>query len=358
MEQSAMVPAERKFNMVRVDTDAIRRAMERLGFDNSSLGDKSNVERRTVAKLLRTGEVRNDCFEAIVKALGGQRDDYLADPIRVVGHRRSHYGLPPTEEWEVDDSIPCSEWVKASNGLQYRICRMRHLTIENHFGRGKFYDLLGVKKVLRDELKHQFERHAVVGATVGPSRNMSQLYSCVRVGNGEGWWVIDRWIEGSTLEHCLKNGPWPRSDLPRLMKEILNGLAAVHSHDIVLREMTPGRVLIPDRKSPPVLTDFEMAKLFNGAPTVRNGEWPENPYRAPEVDSGVVAPSADLFSWAVIMLHAATGILPEEKRLKETLVSAKLPAQVTEVVQKSLLSSPRNRPQDCATVRRALGKWS
>ncbi|HRA88885.1 MAG TPA: hypothetical protein PK992_12465, partial [Planctomycetaceae bacterium] len=90
----------------------------------------------------------------------------------------------------------------------------------------------------------------------------------------------------------------------------------------------------------------------------KNGVWPENPYRAPEVDSGQVAPSADLFSWAVILLHAATGTVPDEKRLKEMLVSAKLPAQVTEVVQKCLSSSPSRRPQDCETVRRALGKWS
>lgn len=156
------------------------------------------------------------------------------------------------------------------------------------------------------------QRVADVGATVGTNPNVSQLYSCVRVGDGEGWWVIDRWIEGKTLEHRLENGPWPRSDLPRLMKQLLNGLAALHSHNIVLREMTPARVLIPEGKRPPILTDFEMAKIFNGTPTVRNGVWPPNPFRAPEVESGKVGPSADLFSWAVVLLNAATGIAPDE----------------------------------------------
>jgi serine/threonine protein kinase len=353
-----MSRTERKHTMVRVDVDAIERAISKSRFSRSSLAEAAGLNRDTIYALLEKGEVRDSTFEAVVKALGGEANDYLADPSPVTGRPRSPYGLPPTEEWEVDDSIPCSDWVKAANGLQYRICRMRHLTIENHLGRGKFYDLLGVRKDLRDELKHQLERHAVVGATVGANPNVSQLYSCVRVGDGEGWWVVDRWIEGSTLEHRLQSGPWPRSDLPRLMKELLNGLAALHSHSIVLREMTPARVLIPEGKRPPILTDFEMAKFFNGAPTVRNGVWPRNPFRAPEVESGQVGPSADLFSWAVMLLNAATGIAPDERRLKEAVVSAKLPAQVTEVVKKCLSSSPSRRPDDCESVRRALRKWS
>ena len=346
----------KKYTQVPVDVHAIERMRKSLGIPLSVLQTRGIIHRHTYASMMDSGEVRIDCFDGLVEAFGAKRDDLLAAPLPAKQRPESQYAFPSTEEWEVDRSSQPTEWRKAANGLQYRIFRMRHRTIADHFGRGKFYDLLGVQK--RDELKHQLERHAVVGMTVGPNPNVSQLYSCVRVGNGASWWVIDRWIEGSTLEHCLQNGSWPQSDLPRLMKEILNGLAAVHSHDIVLREMTPGRVLIPEGKGPPVLTDFEMAKLFNGAPTVKNGVWPENPYRAPEVDSGQVAPSADLFSWAVILLHAATGTVPDEKRLKEMLVSAKLPAQVTEVVQKCLSSSPSRRPQNCETVRRALGKWS
>lgn len=303
--------------MVKGEAHAIDRVRKRLGIPLSVLQDKNIIHRQTYGSMMKSGEVRNDCFEGLVKALGGVRDDFLSDPLSGSQRPESQYEFPSTEEWEVDRSTIPSEWLKAANGLQYRIFRMRHRTIADHFGRGKFYDLLGVRKNLRDELKHQLERHAVVGATVGPNPNVSQLYSCVRVGDGASWWVIDRWIEGSTLEHRLQNGPWPRSDLPRLMKEILNGLAALHSHNIVLREMTPCRVLIPEGKSHPVLTDFEMAKLFNGAPTLRNGVWPRNPFRAAEVESGQVTPSADLFSWAVLLLNAAMGVAPDEKRLKE-----------------------------------------
>jgi hypothetical protein len=196
--------------MVRVDVEAIERAMSKSRFSKSGLAKVADVHRDTIYALLEKGEVRDSTFELIVSALGGEAADYLADPVRAPGRARAPYGLPSTEEWEVDDSVPCSEWTKAANGLQYRVCRMKHLTIANHFGRGKFYDLLGVRKDLRELLKHQLERHARVGATVNPSPHLPQTYSCVRAGQGEGWWVIDRWIDGQPLRVRLTSGPWLR----------------------------------------------------------------------------------------------------------------------------------------------------
>jgi serine/threonine protein kinase len=235
---------------------------------------------------------------------------------------------------------------------------MRHLEIADHFGRGKFYDLLFVRKDLRDELKHQLERHAVVGKTVETSPYLPQLYSCVRVPTGVGWWVIDRWIEGSSLDASLSAGPLPRNALPRLMKDILNGLAVLHSHSIVLRELNPACVLIPTNKRPAMITDVEMAKLLNGGPTVRNGIWPPSPFRAPEVESNQVTPAADLFSWAVVLLNAATGHVPDSKRISGLVTEAALPDAVSEVVRKCLKSAPTNRPQDCRTVQKAIAKWA
>lgn len=353
-----MTRQDRKHVLVRVDVEAIERAISKSRFSKSGLAKKAGVDRDTVYALLEKGEVRDSTFEAIVTALGGEAADYLADPVRVAGRVRSPFGLPSTEEWEVDDSVPCSEWLRAANGLQYRICRMKHMTIAHHFGRGKFYDLLGVRKDLRETLKHQLERHARVSMSVQPNPHLPQLYSCVRAGQGEGWWVIDRWIEGKTLEERLSSGPWPRKELPTLMKRILQGLAHLHSHKIVLRELNPGCVLISNEKAQPVITDLEMAKLFDGVPTVRNGSWPSSSFRAPEVESDQVAPSADLFSWAAVLLNLATGHVPNLVQIKEAIAEAALPDAVTDVVKKCLSSAPSRRPQDCESVRKAISKWT
>ena len=234
------------------------------------------------------------------------------------------------------------------------------MTIAHHFGRGKFYDLLGVRKDLRETLKHQLERHARVSMSVEPNPHLPQLYSCVRAGQAEGWWVIDRWIEGKTRVPvtALLRIPWPRKQLPTLMKRILQGLAHLHSHKIVLRELNPGCVLISSEKAQPVITDLEMAKLFDGVPTVRNGSWPSSSFRAPEVESDQVAPSADLFSWAAVLLNLATGHVPNLVRIKEAIAEAALPDAVTDVVKKCLSSAPSRRPQDCESVRKAISKWT
>jgi serine/threonine protein kinase len=141
------------------------------------------------------------------------------------------------------------------------------------------------------------------------------------------------------------------------MRGILRGLALLHSHNVVLRELNPGCILIASETAQPVITDLEMAKLLDGAPTVRNGSWPMSPFRAPEVDSGQATPAADLFSWAAVLLNVATGREPRVTSIKEAIAEAELPDAVTDVVKKCLSSAPSRRLQDCESVRKAISKW-
>ena len=63
------------------------------------------------------------------------------------------------------------------------------------------------------------------------------------------------------------------------MREIAGGLSALHRAQIVMRELAPSRVLLAKSDGRAVLTDFELAKLLAGGPTVSPGEeWPEDPY--------------------------------------------------------------------------------
>ena len=88
------------------------------------------------------------------------------------------------------------------------------------------------------------------------------------VANDEGWWVIDAWVGEKTLADYLRAASWPRERLPRLLLEIARGLEALHNAGIVFRELAPSRVLISDKDGGAVLTDFELAKLLDGAPSV------------------------------------------------------------------------------------------
>lgn len=52
-----------------------------------------------------------------------------------------------------------------------------------------------------------------------------------------------------------------------------------------------------------VLTDFELAKLLDGSSSV-SSEWPEDTYRAPEVDGGWATVQSDLYSLGQVVLAA------------------------------------------------------
>ena len=71
-------------------------------------------------------------------------------------------------------------------------------------------------------------------------------------------------------------------------------------------------MLLRESNDRPILTDLELAKLGEGQPTVSPDEWPDDPYRALEVSGdGPVDARADIYSWARIFMHAATGCLDE-----------------------------------------------
>jgi serine/threonine protein kinase len=348
----------RKFTQVNVDIDAIERLRSKAGYSLTDIDDKGVMHPDTYRSMQEFHNVRSDKFDLLVALFGVERNDLLMDRVDGAPRKQAPYGLPSTEEWAVDESFPPSGWKTSLNGLQYRICRMQHVAIADHFARGKFYDLLSVRRDLRVELHNHLQRHAVVAKNVGSCAHLGQLLSCVPAAAGDGWWVIDRWIDGRSLHDLISEGSVPSEKLPQLMKDILEGLSVLHSHSIILRELNPECVLLPAKWQPAVITDFEMAKLHGGAPTVRPKYWPSGPFRAPELESDQVTPATDIFSWAAILLYAATGVKPDDSNWRRAIATADLPSAVVEIVQQCLSSLPSGRPKDCDAVRKAISKWT
>jgi len=185
----------------------------------------------------------------------------------------------------------------------------------------------------------------------------------------EGWWVVDRWIGSSSLADYLgsatsnearKITPWASAELPRLMKEIAAGLSVLHGAGVIMRELAPSRVLIADADAQPVLTDFELAKMLTGVPTVSPSEpWPDDPYRAPEIERGEVSFASDLYSWGRILVHVACGHLPPADGGKDVdaLTRVGLPKAVWSMARHCLAERPQDRPQSAAVVQQAIRRW-
>ncbi len=147
------------------------------------------------------------------------------------------------------------------------------------------------------------------------AQRIARNRTVIPLGNDSAWWVLDYWMEGVPLESLL----YPPQNLShsivkQMGTEILLGLDELHSHDIVMRELTPDRVLVSKDYQKCTLTDFEMAILTQGTTSV-SGRWKDgSPYLAPENsdDSDYarkpeIVRRRDMYSWAAIMAELLTG---------------------------------------------------
>jgi serine/threonine protein kinase len=325
----------------------------------SALDDENNprsVSRNTVDKAFReegvwpgNAQAIADFFEHSVIELLAPHDPRYEPPAAIM------QGI----EWEWErEAILQPGGFRASNGLHFFVCRMKHRHIPHRLGRGKFYLLSALPRSEREEMHARVQRHAEVCSRIGTHPNLAENESTTPVQGGEGWWIVDRWIESQPLSEILEMGRLPAEKLASLMKGIAEGLSALHRAQIVMRELAPSRVLIAKNGSRPVLTEFELAKLLEGAPTVApNESWPEDPYRAPEIDSGVVGVAADLYSWGRILVHAACGSLPSTGEDLDALMRVGLPKPVWGIARRCLYPAPSARPASIDEVLHAIRNW-
>ena len=260
-------------------------------------------------------------------------------------------------DWNFTDG---QKWRTTSNGLQYKIYKMLHRELDR-FDRGKCYSFDHFSSEEQHNLKDKLKRHPEICKRVGKHPNFPVNRTAFWETENK-WWVIDEWIEGQTLAEHLKTGPFQQEKLPLVMCGIAEGLKKLHELKIIRRELTPEFIILQEPDRTPILTDFEMAKLLGTDPTVRpNERWPENPYRAPEVegasDSGITI-QADFFSWAAIFVHAATGKPAKEPTdWKSYICKADLPGGVRKIVTDCLSLGHSSRPKKIDQLIKVVRRW-
>jgi serine/threonine-protein kinase len=169
--------------------------------------------------------------------------------------------------------------------------------------------------------------------------------------------VIDDWVGEQTLADRLNTAAWPASELPRLLLEVAMGLQALHTAGVVFRELAPARVLISDQDGRAVLTDFELAKLLDGSPSV-SSEWPEDAYRAPEVDGGNATIQADLYSFGKLAVTAVAGTLVDHDAAMGMFHEAGVPRRLVTSLNACLEPVPARRPAELAPLLKELTRWA
>lgn len=341
--------------LVSLDPQKLEARRLQLGKSRKEIAQQSGLNARTVYRLLRGESGRVSSARDLVEFLTGSPDlrPFLPNASQNSdGHPAGSETV--LQEWEVDEVL--TPWVTASNELQYQLCRLRHRYVDRRMGRGKRYDLTYAATRDEERMQEQLVRHPKVCEAIGPHPNIPENLSVAPDETGRTWWVVDRWIDGPTLAEELGRGPLAPCVAARVMQEIGAGLKALHKAGIIRRELSPNRVLLEEPDKTAVLTDFELAKLLDGSPTVSK-EWREDAYRAPEVGSQQVDERADVYSWGRILVHAVAGELPAAGLEEDILQECRLPKAVHRAALECVAPYPDDRPKSMSRVLRRIDRW-
>jgi len=212
-------------------------------------------------------------------------------------------------------------------------------------------------KVLRDSpglapaSVQRFAREVVAVATIDSPR-VARLLDADPVA--EQPWLATEYVPGPTLTAAVSaGGPMPAGLLHALATGLAEGLCAVHEAGVVHRDLKPGNVMLaPDG---PKIIDFGIVAGLPGTVTESGIVLGSVGYLAPEllVEREPPTSKADVFSWALTLVFAASGRPPFgdgplEAMLYRT-VSAEpdlraLPRPIRGVVAAALRKQPRRRP--------------
>ncbi len=108
-------------------------------------------------------------------------------------------------------------------------------------------------ELLRQQLLKEFE---ILSALSHPG--IVKFYGIEDVGT-LGHCIIMEWIEGPTLEEALRQQSLSRDDRRRLLFEIVEAVAYIHSKGIVHRDLKPSNIMVRQNGGSAVVIDFGLA---------------------------------------------------------------------------------------------------
>ncbi|MFP5578556.1 MAG: protein kinase domain-containing protein [Acidimicrobiia bacterium] len=216
-------------------------------------------------------------------------------------------------------------------------------------------------KVLRDDLPPsaalQLEREARAAARIRDPRVVTVL-DLARTADGNPYLVLEC-HGGHTLADELRDGPLSPERLDRLVDDLLGALGAAHRCEVLHRDVKPANVLSGDDGYR--VTDFGLASLDDDQ-TTETDIMGTLVYVAPErLDGARGSTRSDVFSAAVVIHEAATGVQPFRREHAVESVAALragdapplpdwVPAGLRDTLRRALSPNPEDRPADATAM--------
>jgi len=184
----------------------------------------------------------------------------------------------------------------------------------------------------------------------------------------DSFYLISELVEGDTLADLIAADELDDEEIAAIGVALVDGLEHAHARGVIHRDVKPRNVLVPRSAEPPPaagsapttakLADFGGALLTGGDALTRTGEvYGTLAYMAPEQSDGhQVGPAADLYSLALVLYEALSGVNPvcgrtpaaTARRIGAPIESLRrrrrdLPRELTRAIDAALVADPRRR---------------
>lgn len=187
-------------------------------------------------------------------------------------------------------------------------------------------------------------------------------------GYGEqGPWhyLVMPYIEHSTLQERLEQGPLSLEDAGELLQQIASGLQYAHDRGVIHRDIKPSNILLRDDHYA-YLADFGLVKpVEGGGKLTQTGILLGTPeYMAPELADGAAGISSDIYALGILLYQMVTGRTPftgdtplavylkqmREQPIPPSLINPAIPHSIDQVILRALDKDPRRRYQSATEL--------
>jgi predicted Ser/Thr protein kinase len=226
-------------------------------------------------------------------------------------------------------------------------------------------------KVVRPEFAGDPTFRARFAAEVAAARKVGGFHTAQVVDadtSAASPWLVTAYIPGRSLIEAVRaDGPLGAAELRALGAGLAEGLAAIHRHGLVHRDLKPGNVIMAE--DGPRIIDFGIARAADtSAHTTVGVAIGTYAYMSPEqirAETGAPAgPASDVFALGCVLAYAATGRTPFQAASIPALVHRVLneppdlrgvPSALLPLVGACLEKDPADRPGVAAVLAELSG---
>ncbi len=214
-----------------------------------------------------------------------------------------------------------------------------------------------------DEAKLRFIQEAQAASAL-EHNNICTIHEVDETKDGQ-LFIVMACYAGDMLKKKIEQGPLELGEAVYITLQVANGLSKAHEKGIVHRDIKPANVMITDDGVVKIL-DFGLAKLTGQTRITKTATTMGTiAYMSPEQSRGeTVDRRTDIWSLGVMLYQMVTGQLPFKGEYEQAVVYSILnddpepinnvrsdvPAEIQEIVQKSLQKDAEKRYQDVSEI--------